>query len=100
MLKLLLDMSIGSSELVWLFHDLWRDQIARRPFGKRCVGFSMNTVDGRNPAPPKKPWNDDCPANANNSWFQPWFESGVRWISSIRRNTYIPFAQEEVLLLH
>ena len=24
-----------------------------------------HTVDGRNPAPPKKPWNDDSPANTN-----------------------------------
>ena len=27
------------------------------------------TVDGRNPAPPKKPWNDDSPVNTNNQWF-------------------------------
>ena len=27
------------------------------------------TVDGRNPAPPKKPWNDESPVNANKQWF-------------------------------
>ena len=26
------------------------------------------TVGGRNPAPPKKPWNDDSPVNANKPW--------------------------------
>ena len=26
-------------------------------------------MDGRNPAPPKKPWNDDSPVNANEQWF-------------------------------
>ena len=28
-----------------------------------------STVDGRNPAPPKKPWNDDSPVNTNKQWF-------------------------------
>ena len=27
------------------------------------------TVDGRNPAPPQKPWNDDSSANTNNQGF-------------------------------
>ena len=26
-------------------------------------------VDGRNPAPPKKPWNDDSLVNTNQQWF-------------------------------
>ena len=26
-------------------------------------------MEGRNPAPPKKPWNDDSPVNTNNQWF-------------------------------
>ena len=26
------------------------------------------TVDGRNLAPPKEPWNDDFPANTNKQW--------------------------------
>ena len=25
-------------------------------------------MDGRNPAPPKKPWNDDSPLNTNKQW--------------------------------
>ena len=28
-----------------------------------------DTVDGRNPAPPKKPWNDDSPVNTNKQRF-------------------------------
>ena len=27
------------------------------------------TVDGQNPAPPKKPWNDDSPVNTIKAWF-------------------------------
>ena len=27
-----------------------------------------NTVDGRNPAPPKTPWNDDSLVNTNKQW--------------------------------
>ena len=27
------------------------------------------TVDGRNPAPPKKPWGDAAPVNTNKQWF-------------------------------
>ena len=39
------------------------------------------TVDGRNPAPPKKPWNADSPVSTN----QPWFPMVSKWcrISSI-----------------
>ena len=29
----------------------------------------LATVDGRNPAPPKKPWNDDSLVNDNQQWF-------------------------------
>ena len=28
----------------------------------------VQTVDGRNPAPPKKPWNDDSNVNTNEQW--------------------------------
>ena len=34
-----------------------------------CRTESAPTMDGRNPAPPKKPWNDDSPANTNKQWF-------------------------------
>ena len=27
-------------------------------------------MNGRNPAPPKKPWNDDSPVNTNKQWFR------------------------------
>ena len=34
------------------------------------------TTDGRNPAPPKKPWNVDSPVNTNKQWCQPWL---LKW---------------------
>ena len=37
----------------------------------------LRTVDGRTPASPEKPQNDDSPANANQQWFQPC----AKWIS-------------------
>ena len=33
-----------------------------------CV-WAFPTVDGRNPAPPKKPWNDSIPLQNTNQWF-------------------------------
>ena len=33
------------------------------------VSFFPATVDGRNPASPKKPWNSHCPASTNKQWF-------------------------------
>ena len=41
--------------------------------------WTRPTVDGPNPAPPRKPWNHVFPVNSN----EPWFESGAKWISSI-----------------
>ena len=38
------------------------------------------TVDGRNPAPLAKPWNDVCPVNTSKQRFQPWFSSAAKWI--------------------
>ena len=37
----------------------------------RAINFSKRppTVDGRNPAPPKKPWKDDPPGNTNEQCF-------------------------------
>ena len=42
-------------------------------------------MDGRNPAPPKKFWNDDSPVNAN----EPWFATVSKWcrMSSIHSTT-------------
>ena len=39
------------------------------------------TVDGRNPPPPKKSWNDDSPVSTNQQWFR--FVSNAIWVSSI-----------------
>ena len=40
----------------------------------RCHRLGIyTTVDGQNPAPPKKPRNDDSPANTNKKCF-PWFK--------------------------
>ena len=44
-----------------------------------------NTVDGRNPAPPTKLWNDESPVNTNKQWFPR--VSKWCWISSIHRIT-------------
>ena len=44
-----------------------------------------NTVDGRNFAPPKKPWNDDSPVNTNKQWL-PMVSKWCR-ISSIHSTT-------------
>ena len=42
----------------------------RSPYGPaHDTLFYAHTVDGRNPAPPKTPWNDDSPVNANEQWF-------------------------------
>ena len=46
------------------------------------------TVDGRNPAPPKKPWNDGSPVNPNKPWFQPWFESGANYDGRLNEPTF------------
>ena len=35
----------------------------------KVVSISFGTVDGRNPAPPKKPCDDDPPVNTNKQWF-------------------------------
>ena len=39
-------------------------------------------MDGRNPAPPQRPWNDDSPVNTNKPWLQPWFKSGAGFCPS------------------
>ena len=36
----------------------------------------QNTVGGQNPAPPKKPWNDDSPVNTSKLWV-PMLQSGA-----------------------
>ena len=46
------------------------------PAFKGC-NMAIHTADGRNPAPCKKLWDDDSPANTNKQWFQPWFQSGA-----------------------
>ena len=47
------------------------------------ASVNVHTVDGRNPAPPKKPWNDDSLVNTNQQWF-PMVSKWCR-ISSIHR---------------
>ena len=39
------------------------------PRVSKSASGMKHAVDGRNPAPPNKAWDDDCPANTNNSWF-------------------------------
>ena len=45
------------------------------------------TVDGRNPAPPQRPWKDDSPVNTNKQWL-PWFPSGA--VDGFRPSTVSP----------
>ena len=40
-----------------------------------CTWFACNTVDGRNPAPPKNHWNDDSCVTTNPGFS--WFQSGA-----------------------
>ena len=51
--------------------------------GKSASLIRRHTVDGRNPAPPQRPWKVDSPVNTNEQWFQPWLPSGAKWILSI-----------------
>ena len=44
-----------------------------KPVNVDPAGKIYNAVDGPNPAPPKKPWQDHSPVNASQKWFQPWF---------------------------
>ena len=56
-------------------------------------GLTIHTVDGRNPAPPKKPWNDDSPANTNTPWVSHGFEAGCR-PSTAQRSGFKCYGQE------
>ena len=42
-----------------------------------------HTVDGQNPAPPKKPWHADSPVNTSRPWFQPCAGAGLEELSLI-----------------
>ena len=42
-----------------------RSQMVKGDFENFNAGIYDNTVDGRNPAPPKKPGNNDLPINTN-----------------------------------
>ena len=58
----------------------------------------VHTVDGRNPTPPKKPWNDDSPVNTNKQWL-PMVSKWCR-ISSIHsmamgHNQWLHFGMDE-----
>ena len=51
-------------------------------------------------APPKKPWNDDSLVNTNEQSFQPWFQSGAKWISPIQYLAYVDAKHAELLIAH
>ena len=63
-------------------------QTRRLAFVKKVVSFQGPTVDGRNPATPEKPWNDDSPANAGKQWFPTMISIRCR-ISRIRSNSQL-----------
>ena len=54
--------------------DLGNSHTDSKHFEGSNLARETHTVDGRNPAPPKKPWNDDSHVNTNKPWFQPWFQ--------------------------
>ena len=60
----------ATGEVSSLLEPLGRVSAARLALVKLgyVVVFRENTVDGRNPAPPKKPWNDNSPVNTNKQW--------------------------------
>ena len=45
---------------------------------------------------PKKPWDADSPVNTNKQRFQPWFQTGAKWISSIHNTPEQPEAPSRV----
>ena len=65
------DSKTKTAEAVGTFES---HRIRARPEKHKCRLTSwVHTVGGHNPAPPKKPWNDESPVNTNKQWFQPWF---------------------------
>ena len=54
------------------------------------LGEPNHTVDGRNPAPPKKAWIGDSPVNAHKHWF-PLVSKWCERISSIHSLRCAPF---------
>ena len=60
------------------------------PFKKNCQGLKGHTLDGRNPAPPQKPWNDDSLISTNKQWFYHGFK--VQDFATIHSTT--PIEQE------
>ena len=76
---------------------LWIGGLVGFPFTPYKKGFKFSspnqckpptTVDGRNPTPPEKHWNDDSPANTNLYW-SPMVSKGCR-ISSIHSRGKVP----------
>ena len=65
------------------------------PVGRCFYESLFNTVDGRNPAPPKKPWNDDSPVNTNNQWF-PMVAKWSRISSTHSSGSFIPLPCSEI----
>ena len=68
------DLSAGFLQLDWQKRQAKRTFRTNMTDGKRSAGMFLqfDTVDGRNPAPPKQPQNDDSPENTTNHGF-PWF---------------------------
>ena len=53
------------------------------------------TVDGRNPAPPKKPWNDDSHVNDDKQWF-PMVSSWCRSLPTHRMWACLPIGNPQM----
>ena len=71
--------------------DEWGRIKPAPPTGARCCPFSLVLLWMRNPAPPKKPWNDDSNVNSNKRYgFNPgnilWCEMDFATIHSSEVN--------------
>ena len=53
----------------WVTFEHAEQSRRRGAMGERNFKTCRLTVDGQNPAPPKKPWDNDCPVHTNKQWF-------------------------------
>ena len=95
----------------------WWDKSGSKFKSSGCAGFGLcfhsprghfgyiflshsHTVDGRNPAPPKKPWNHDSPVHTNKQWLPMFFRGCDFWIWSIHQQTVVSHRWCEMDFVH
>ena len=65
--------------------------------GFSIVAVILWMVSKSSQAAPRKPLvSDDSPLNTNKQWFQPWFQSGAKWILSIHSSKACPHLYNHV----